>query len=42
VGDSQVNNNKDGVPIAAGKNTSNYSPHEQEGMIEMYERVVRN
>ena len=42
VGDSRVKNDKDGAPVAAGKKPSNYSPYEREGMIEMYERVVRH
>ena len=42
VGDLRVKNDKDGAPVAGGKDTSNYSPYEREGMIEMYERVVRN
>ena len=41
VGDSREKNDKDGAPIAAGTNTSNYSPYERDGMIEMYGRVVR-
>jgi len=42
VGDSRVKNDKDGMTVVGGKSTSNYSPYEREGMIEMYERVVRH
>ena len=41
VGDSRVKNDKDGSPVTARKRNL-YSPYEREGMIEMYERVVRN
>ena len=42
VGDSRVKNDKDGAPVAAGKRHLKLFPIEREGMIEMYERVVRN
>ena len=42
VGDLQVNNDMDGAPVAAGKRHLKLFPIEREGMIEMYERVVRN
>ena len=42
VVDLRVKNDKDGAPLLRGKDTSNYSPYEREGMIEMYKRVVRN
>ena len=41
VGDSREKNDKDGAPVAAKKNTSNYSPYEREGTTEIYGRVVR-
>ena len=42
VGDLRVKNDKDGVLIAARKRHLKLFPIEREGMIEMYERVVRN
>ena len=42
VGDLRVKNDKDGTPVAEGKRHLKLFPIEREGMIEMYERVVRN
>ena len=42
VGDLRIKNDKDGVPVAAGKRHLKLFPIEREEMIEMYERVVRN
>ena len=42
VGDLRVKNDKDGTPVGTGKRHLKLFPIEREGMIEMYERVVRN
>ena len=38
----RIKNDKDVAPVAAGKRHLKLFPIEREGMIEMYERVVRN
>ena len=42
VGDLRIKNDKDGAPVATGKRHLKLFPIEREGMIEIYERVVRN
>ena len=42
VEDSRVRNDKDGAPVPAGTRHLKLFSIEREGMIEMYERVVRN